>query len=126
MLSQEGPFHDVTRKKKFKKKKDIKGSGEHSEENFCAATKLVSMYIGRCSMKSTDAGLTSFCEKNEIKNIAVTELNAKSSWYKSFKITMEEKYLEKLMKPEFWSKGIIVHGFFNLQKINNMATESTV
>ncbi len=114
MLSQEGPFHDVTRKKKFKKKKDIKGNGEHIEENLCAATKLVSLYIGRCSMKSTDAGLTSFCEKNEIKNIAVTELNVKSSWYKSFKRTMEEKYLEKLMKPEFWSKGIIVRRCFSL------------
>ncbi len=84
------------------------------------------MYIGRCSMKSTDAGLTSFCEKNEIKNIAVTELNVKTSWYKSFTITMEEKYLEKLIMPEFWSKGIIVRRFFNLRKKNNMATKSTV
>ncbi len=84
----------MTRKNKFKKKKYIKGSGEHTDENLCAATKLISMYIGRCSMKSTDAGLTSLCEKNEIKNIAITELNVKSSWYKSFKITMEEKYLE--------------------------------
>ncbi len=41
LLSQEGPFHDVTREKKFKKKKDIKGNGEHSEENLCAAMKLV-------------------------------------------------------------------------------------
>ncbi len=114
LLIQEGPFHDMTRKKKFMKKKDITGSGGHSEENFCAAAKLVSMYIGRCSMKLTDAGLTSFCEKNEIKNIAVTELIVKSSWYKSFKITMEQKYLQKLMKPEFWSKGIIVCRFFNL------------
>ncbi len=69
LLSLEGPFQDVTRKKKFKKKKDIKGNGEHSEEHFCAAMKLVSLYIGRCSMKSTDAGLTSFCEKNEIKTL---------------------------------------------------------
>ncbi len=77
-------------------------------------------------MNSTDAGLTSLCEKNEIKNIAVTERNVKSSWYKSFKITMEEKYLEKLMKPEFWSKGIIVCRFFNLRKKNNIVTESIV
>ncbi len=42
LLSQERPFHDVTRKKKFKKKKDIKGNGEHNEENFSDATKLVS------------------------------------------------------------------------------------
>ncbi len=114
LLSQEGPFHDVTRKKKFKKKKDIKGNGEHNEENFSATTKLVSLYIVRCSMKSTDAGLISFCEKNEIKNITVTELNVKSSWYKSCKITMEEKYLEKWMKPEFWSKGIIVYYYIVL------------
>ncbi len=80
LLSQEGPFHDVTRKKKFKKKKDIKGNGEHNE--FSASTKLVNLYVGRCSMKSTDAGLISFSEKNEIKNSAVTELNVKSSWYK--------------------------------------------
>ncbi len=99
LLSKEGPFIDVTRKKKFEKKKDIKGNGEHNE--FSAATKLVSLYVGKCNMKSTDAGLIGFCEKNDIKNSAVTELNVKSSWYKSFKITMEEKYLEKLLKPEF-------------------------
>ncbi len=124
LLSKEGQFIEVTRKKNFKKKKDIKGNGEH--DDFSAATKLVSLYVGRCNMTLTTGGLINFCEKNDIKNSAVNELNLKSSWFKSFKITIEEKYLEKLLKPEFWSKGIIVRRFFNYRKLSNMVIESNV
>ncbi len=46
-------------------------------------------------MTSTTGGLIDFCEKNGIKNSAVNELIVKSSWFKSFKITIKEKYLEK-------------------------------
>ncbi len=65
LLSKEGPFIDVTRKKKFKKKKDIKGNGEHNE--FSATTKLVNLYGRRCNMTAKAVGLNSFCEKNDIK-----------------------------------------------------------
>ncbi len=124
LLSKEGPFIEVNRKKKFKKKKDIKGNGEHND--FSVATKLVSLYVGRCNMTSTTGELINFCEKNGIKNSAANELNVKSSWFKSFKITIEDKYLEKLLEPEFWSKGIIVRRFFNYRKPSNMVIESNV
>ncbi len=124
LLSKEGPFTVVNRKKKFKKTKDIKGIGVHN--NFNAATKLVSLYVGRCALSATTDNLINFCENKGIQKCAANELSVKSSWFKAFKITIEEKYLEKLLVPEFWSEGIIVRRFFNYRKPNSIVLESKV
>ncbi len=61
LVSKEGPFTLVNKKKRFKKTKDIKGIGKY--DNLNAAKKLVSLYVGRCELATTSNDLIAFCEK---------------------------------------------------------------
>ena len=131
LLNRPGPFTVVRNKRRTEtptirnqRKKDVRGTSEHSVVGFGAAQRIVNLYIGGCMVKSTVEGIKNFCSNNEVELIEATELNARGNWYKSFKISLDAKYEEEIMKPEFWSKGIIVRKFFEKRRI--ISTETSI
>ena len=132
LLSRPGPFNGTMDKRRTreetpfvrKRSKDVRGISEHSVVGFGAAQRIVNLYIGRCTVKSTVEGIKKFCSDNKVELIEATELNARGDWYKSFKISLDAKHEEEIMRPEFWSKGIIVRKFFFKRRIT--LTETSI
>jgi hypothetical protein len=120
LKNKEGPF-TLVQKKKFKKtKNDIKGTKDinNTGASFLAAKKIIDIYIGGCDLNTSSEGLKNFCEQQDVTVSAVYELNVKGRWYKSYKLSIDIKFENIIMDPEFWYEGIIIRKFINFRNFN--------
>ncbi len=93
----------------------IIGTAQNGSENdLCGAPKVLDIYVGGCQLSTDPDKVKSYCTKKlKMSFIKCCQLESKSKWNKSFKISIHANVRDELLKPEFWPEGIVIRKFFN-------------
>ena len=82
--------------------------------NLACAPRLFDIYIGGCNVASESADVNRYCKSitnNDIINCV--ELETRSEFYKSYKVTLTVNDRATLLSYDYWPQGIIVRKFYN-------------
>ena len=93
--------------------RNIAGTREAAAGTLSGASRVVEVFVGGCNKECDVDELQTFCTENNVNLLACITLNSKSIRYNSFKITVNYDDVIKVLKADFWPKGIFVRKFFN-------------
>lgn len=100
--------HDFSHRKKVYGKKGTKTS-----TGILVGSKPTStIYVGGCTTDATENSLIQYCNDQGVDVKDVTELNTRSLYSKSFRITIDASLNETVMKEDFWPERIVFRKFF--------------
>ena len=104
--------------KNRKRRKNIIGSRQTS--SLKSAVRRGDLYIGNCETSVTVQLLTAYIKDEIGVNIQVCEqLNSRTAYSNSFKVTLNMEDRLKLLSPEVWPEGIVCRKFFSSRKNDN-------
>ena len=87
--------------------RQVVGSGLSS-----APLRDLDIFIGGCHLDSTEDEIKEICQTANVGVKALINLPTKSTWYKSYKLTVQHGDREKVLVPDVWPHGIFVRKFF--------------
>ena len=74
--------------------------------------RVVDLFLGGCSLDSTTDQIKSFCESSSVQLKSCEDLESKSLYYKSYKISVPLSVRDQLLSEEFWPTGIFIRKFY--------------
>ena len=89
----------------------INGSRQ-SSSGLTSGTRVLDVFVGGCNPGTTTKNIRDYCVSNGVTLKKCENLESKSEWSCSFKISVEASDRDKLLTGEFWPQGIVVRKFF--------------
>lgn len=126
---KEDVVNDEKKQRNFKRKYFSKGINNEANELLEAGEVWFSYYVGRCSVKTTEAGIKQYIE-NKINSTAKVNLVKESindfhKW-KAYKISVDMKFSETILEPSNWPRNVIVRRWWEKkQSMENKNVNST-
>ena len=84
----------------------------------CAVSaKHLDIFIGRCDLEVAPQEILDYCKREcNITPIDCVQMETRSVYYKSFKLTVSAKDRDGLLASDKWPEGIVVQKFFNFNR----------
>lgn len=102
----------VTKKRKFKQLDAIQGSNKNSS-SIKGVASYSHLHVYRLDPTLKPEQIVSYLESQDVIGSKCEQLNSKfPEIYSSFKVSVPEKYLNEVMKPEKWPENVRVNRFF--------------
>lgn len=84
--------------------------------DFIGSKPVISIYVGGCNNNTTVDKLKVYCESQDVDVCDIEELNTRSKWYKSFKVSVDKCNNDKILNAEFWPEGVFCRKFIYPRK----------
>ena len=117
------PLRNKSAKNHYKKysgkRKNISGSREVESGGLSGVERVVDVFLGGCSLDSDIDQIKRYCSSLQVTLKNIIDLESKSLYYKSFKLSINISDREQLLSEDFWPKGIFIRKFYNPRKSRN-------
>ena len=91
---------------------NISGTKVNSTLKLTGVQRVFDLFLGGCMLDTTTNDIIDYCKFSDIILKKCVQLNSKSEWYTSFKLSVVYDDREKLLVPEFWPQGSFVRRYF--------------
>ena len=98
-------MNPMMNRKKMNIKKGTKIISNESTSNFCVSRPVNHVYIGGCSVNTSTDLILKYCTDQDIDVKDIAELNTRSNYSKSFRITIDASHTDVVMKEDFGLKA---------------------
>lgn len=95
-----------------KRNSTVYGSAPARATGFQSADRVLDVFVGGCGLESDAGQIKSHCESSGINVKNCVNLDSRSEWSKSYKISVNLPDRDKLLDPTFWPSGIFVRKFY--------------
>ena len=105
-----------------KRNSTVFGSAPAQQSGFQSADRVLDVFVGGCGLDSDSDQIKSYCVSLGICVKNCVNLDSRSEWSKSFKISVNLPDRDKLLDPTFWPSGIFVRKFYKPRSARNNGT----
>ena len=86
-----------------------------------SCTPFYDIFVGRCTIDTVENDLIDYCKQSGITvdNSKCVLIESKSTHTKAFKLTVNDRDRQEMLKSEFWPEGIIVRKFYKPKSDKN-------
>ena len=90
-----------------------------TESGLRSANRKMDLFVARCDLQTTPNEIINYCKDScKINVLNCIDLNSKSEYFKSFKLTVALSDRNALLSADMWPEGIIVRKFFKRRAAN--------
>ena len=93
-------------------RKNITGTRTTATGGLAGVERVVDLFLGGCSLDSSADQIKNFCESSNVPLKNCEDLESKSLYYKSYKISVPISLRDQLLNEEFWPTGIFIRKFY--------------
>ena len=74
--------------------------------------RILDVFVGGCGLDANDSTIANYYQKHNAQILKCEQLDSKSEWYKSYKISVAADNRDALLDANFWPKGIFVGKYY--------------